>query len=389
MVPEHVSRLLTEYVDGELRPRQRRSVERLLQQSPDARALLEGLQKDAADIGDLPQATTERDFSRDVLRKIGRAAAVPALLPYTIRRPAAAWFRHATAASVLVGASLGTLIYILTRSTPSPHPQIAEVPLLYLPEFDAAKVVVNGKETPSFAGPLSERPFLGALPPPLPPRSIPRLEPIQDSSILGVEPIWTESLKSLSLGVPFFLKLQEINSKQEKLQGELTRDISCRVDVFESELLPALRELRSGLKTVGVDLLDKNARDQLGLGLEFKSHVAIFLESTNPKELTAILSRLGGVSPKGNVAVSRLTTNEQGKLADPFEVQADQPQPVKALRLKEEIAALRSSSGSSASKTAVAVAFDPSRLHEFLLPTQVPVLRPGDVRALIILHARQ
>jgi hypothetical protein len=394
MVPEHVSRLLAAYVDGELRPRQRRSVERMLLRSQEACALLQSLQQDAAEIGNLPHVVAPRDIGKDVLRKLGRAAVVPALLPFASKRPPAAWFRHTIAASILLGASLGTAVYIATRIV---QPGLAynseepELPPPYIPESGVIPESESTSRLP-FVEPIPERPSLTGFARPRPPASVLRIQ----TDVLATPFESTENLKTPIVTVSFMVPLKELHRRQGELRKELSHGQGHRLDVYCTDQFAALAALHSGLKTIGTDLLDRDANAQLGLGLKTKTDVAVFLESVNPNDLTKVLGHLYPDGPKdaarlanGNLMVSDLTTDEGGKLVNLPESGGARPKNIKSLSLKAEMRAIRAASVKSVNPIAVAVAFEPSRLHEFFLPPYSSTDSPGNNRALIILHARK
>src|SRR5688500_3589014 len=103
MLPPQSLDLLTAYVDGELSPRQRRAVERLLGRSAEARALLNRLQTDAAQLRRLPPAPAPADLASPVLGAIARRPLRPARQPAG-RQPAQfpVWAGYAAAAAVLL-----------------------------------------------------------------------------------------------------------------------------------------------------------------------------------------------------------------------------------------------------------------------------------------------
>jgi anti-sigma factor RsiW len=73
MLPERHRQLLTACVDGELGPRQRRLVRRLVRRSPEARRLLRELEQDARALRSLPPVHLDTDLSPYFLRNLARA----------------------------------------------------------------------------------------------------------------------------------------------------------------------------------------------------------------------------------------------------------------------------------------------------------------------------
>src|SRR5437762_1113153 len=104
MIPDRISRLLSAYVDGELKPRQCRAVERLLRRSPEARELLRSLQEGATRLASLPRPTLSPEFAEQILHTIASRKLWPArrsALTAQYHVPPA-WLGLATAAAVLL-----------------------------------------------------------------------------------------------------------------------------------------------------------------------------------------------------------------------------------------------------------------------------------------------
>src|ERR1700682_6386041 len=102
MITDTQTRLLTAYVDGELSARQRKAVERLLRQSPDARKLYHLLTEDSVRLRAMPRHHPEPGFSERVVRAAIRKP-VPVRRPVRpVQRTIPAWVGLAAAASVLL-----------------------------------------------------------------------------------------------------------------------------------------------------------------------------------------------------------------------------------------------------------------------------------------------
>src|SRR5262245_8607567 len=124
MLPERYRQLLTAFVDGELNPRQRRALNKLLRRSAEARALLEKLQADSQELRALAPAPLPQDLSDSVLTLIAqrripppkpRVALPPALPPHP---PAGALWPYFAAAALLLAVGGGAYVFftfLLTR----------------------------------------------------------------------------------------------------------------------------------------------------------------------------------------------------------------------------------------------------------------------------------
>jgi hypothetical protein len=277
---------------------------------------------------------------------------------------------------------VGTFAYIATQIVPPrlvDNTEIGpELPPPYLPEPGKLYAENESREAHDFAEPIVIRPSLKGLPQPRPPASTLHINP----DVLTTQLEATENLKTPPVTVSFIVRLKELQRKQGELQQELSHGQGHRLDVYDTDQFAALAALHSGLKTIGTVLLDQDANAQLGLGL--KTDVAVFLESVNAKDLTKVLGHLCPQGTRdaarlsnGSLVVSDLITDEQGKLLN------------LPVTVKTEIGAKRVAFAKSAQRTAAALAFEPSRLHELFLPPYSSVDSPGNTRALIILHARK
>src|SRR5262249_21377560 len=77
MLPERYRQLLTAFVDGELNPRQRRALNKLLRRSAEARSLLKQLQADSQELRALAPAPLQQDLSDSVLTLIAQRRIPP------------------------------------------------------------------------------------------------------------------------------------------------------------------------------------------------------------------------------------------------------------------------------------------------------------------------
>jgi anti-sigma factor RsiW len=117
MLPERYRQLLTAFVDGELNPRQRRALNKLLRRSAEARALLEKLQADSQELRALAPAPLPQDLSDSVLTLIAqrripppkpRVAPPPPLPP---QPPDGALWPYFAAAALLLAVGGGAYVF--------------------------------------------------------------------------------------------------------------------------------------------------------------------------------------------------------------------------------------------------------------------------------------
>src|SRR5438105_15811206 len=109
MLSDRVCQLLTAHVDGELSPRQRKVIERLLERSAEARAMLGQLQESAGILRGLPRRPMGRDLSGPVLRTIAERRLHPARRAALAGQSAVSpWTGLAAAAAVLLIVAVGS-----------------------------------------------------------------------------------------------------------------------------------------------------------------------------------------------------------------------------------------------------------------------------------------
>src|SRR5258708_6857616 len=77
MLSDRVKRLLTTAVDGELDQLERRALQKVLQQSEEARTLYQQLKRDSGVIRNLPRQGLPPHFSCNVLQAVGATARAP------------------------------------------------------------------------------------------------------------------------------------------------------------------------------------------------------------------------------------------------------------------------------------------------------------------------
>src|SRR5690242_19821558 len=102
MQSDRISQFLSAYVDGELNARQLCALEELLARSPEARALLEKLQADAAQLRSLPRFGAPNDLSEQILESVAdRPAGAGRPYPTISERTIPPWVGLPFAAAVL------------------------------------------------------------------------------------------------------------------------------------------------------------------------------------------------------------------------------------------------------------------------------------------------
>ena len=118
MIPANLRELMSAAVDGELSAAERKTAQRLLRESPEARALYAQLKADAGRLKNLPRVKAPADMADNVMSAINERAMTPTPLPPS-RQPAPRfnwsalpiWINLITAAAVLIVISVGSYLY--------------------------------------------------------------------------------------------------------------------------------------------------------------------------------------------------------------------------------------------------------------------------------------
>jgi anti-sigma factor RsiW len=108
MLSDRHCQLLTAYVDGELTARQRRTVDRLVEQSVEARAFLEDLQSDSAQLRSLPPRKAPTTLVEMVMDTVSDVPRLPVRPAAVARGSPSTWVGLAAAACVLMMVGVGT-----------------------------------------------------------------------------------------------------------------------------------------------------------------------------------------------------------------------------------------------------------------------------------------
>jgi hypothetical protein len=131
MLSDRKQQLLTAAVDGELNAREMRAVQRLLEESDEARRLYQSLASDASRLKGMRRKNLPLHFSCQVLQAIGeRARATPSAFEPVARRWLPIWANVAAAAAVMLAVCAGSYLVIV------------------LSEQDRANKDLAGKNTP-------------------------------------------------------------------------------------------------------------------------------------------------------------------------------------------------------------------------------------------------
>ncbi len=310
MLPDHLTQLLTTYLDGEASPRQQEAVQKLLKRSAAARSLLQQLQEDTQRLRSLPRRRPEADLSTKVLRALTERHPRPARRPASRHLPPyPAWMGVAVAAAVLLVISFGSYLYIeVTRRVPGAQAMQREGPAPKPPEKQPeSNTAIADVPQPVRAPDQGTRPA-EVLPmptdfaqsdavPPAPPSPTPRPEkprPPAPNEFATPTPK-TEGLQVVSPGVALNLALRDLDQAQwrDRLRKELRRENSFRLELFCLANGKVRERLNAAFKAAGVRLVVEPEAQLRLKNHRFRGDYALYTEALTADEAAKLLARLG------------------------------------------------------------------------------------------------
>jgi hypothetical protein len=293
MLSKRDLQLLTACVDGELSPRQRRHVERLLKRSAEARVLLRQLQADSRHLLELPRTSAPPDLADSVMAAVGQvkrrpAAARPRPVP---TRTFPAWTGWAAAAAVLVAVGLGTFLRYF--DAPTGDPSVAKNGKQ---ENDKSKPGGENNVVKRDAGP--KQPEEDPVPPedptppdrdpptPTPDKPTPIHKPIPEKP---PEPVFGDGstepfskVERVVLALPVVLKLHE----------QLTDRSAVRIEMPAKNATRAFERVKAALDARKIKLvIDPAAQTKLKTP-QFRHDYGLFFENVTAADLAEILAAI-------------------------------------------------------------------------------------------------
>lgn len=320
MIPADQKELLTAAVDGELSATEARAFRRLLDASPEARALYAKLSADRARVRALPQAAPPADLKAKILARIATATprpvvvpsapAVPAkplVEPRSARQRTPAWVPVAAAACLLLGVTAVSFAYFN-------HQSQVERANAKIPWSDALPVVAEMPQavpSPAAVAPVV-RPDPDSIArsevspvPPLPhPRPVapapvaiapsPREVAPPDFLVGPVLPP-LPPFEVINVRIPFLRAVAELDrdDTRQELTDELKsiRETPYRFDLFVRDTARGVEVFQNAAKAAGLTVL----ADATTLGrLKNKqvTSVVVYTESYTAAELSSLFAKL-------------------------------------------------------------------------------------------------
>ncbi len=308
MLADDVIQLLTAYVDGELSPRRRQAVLRLLYQSSEARELLRQLQENAHKVKQLPRRKLDASFPAEVLHTIAERQVTPAK---PVQRPLALrlrWVPYAmtgVAAAVLFAVALGGAIYLALGGFGP------DGSLLNPGEGIAKKEPVGPEPMPSLIEPKAiEDP--APLPKPPSPQIAHVIEGIYQQYAIHIPPE-----RSLSFSVAELRK-----DSLAKLAAELKKNEAVQLDVTVRSSPEAMKRLKDVLKKHKVDLVVDPGSHVALQKTPAKTELLVYAENLKADEWTQILKELAqeekkaAANPFNKITVASLAPRERQQVTD-------------------------------------------------------------------------
>ncbi|MBA4187505.1 MAG: hypothetical protein C0467_05745 [Planctomycetaceae bacterium] len=325
MITDDLLQLITAAVDGELTPLESRRLGRLLNASPEARAIHSKLLADSNKLHALPRLAPPVDLQSRVMARIASMTPVPSRLakvtppPRTqpLAEPARStvafgkksrsWVPVAVAASLLIGVTASSFLFFNqqqprssfarnpNRPPPSTHKGAGD------PDW-AKWLPVDTGPRPSVPVPR-EHPALpdatyARLDFPLPhtPQDTVAIAPVPRvvrPDLVGARPLPETRFEMVELKIPFLKPLAafEAEDTRQLFVDELARDPAFRIDLFTRNPQRAVELFREASKATGVNLLaDANTMTQLQK--RTVNATVIYTESLTPQELAALMAKL-------------------------------------------------------------------------------------------------
>lgn len=300
--------LLTAAVDGELSPRQRRQLARLLKSKPEARRVYDELRGDSRELQALPLIPAPSDLHQTIVEAAARLPAPrPASQPRQPRqpRPVPGWALYAAAAVVLLAVGLTSFFLHSWQRGPS-VPHVKAPP--QSPQPEEPKTLPPPREWVEAPPPTPPKgPLVHEMPPiriiegdglddefdemPLPITPVRPHAPVLASG--ETEPLGRLERVELALPRLHVLHGLSVPAQNQALRDQLGKGNAFRVELPARDATRALERLRTALATLKTPLLlDANVQARLKKP-SFRSDFAVYLEDISPDALTEVLRLVG------------------------------------------------------------------------------------------------
>jgi hypothetical protein len=297
MLPDRYLQLLTAYVDGELSPRQRRLVQRLLRRSGTARKLLEQLQTDANAVGALPPAALGKDLAPAVLGALaGRRLAPRPVRKQSVQATFPVWLGYAAAAAVLLAFGLVSFVYFSSLQRDAgpnlvqdlPGPRLGPTPVPPQTSGDVPAPLRSSPHVPPPTRPT--HPAVAHTPSQPPPDERSPSDRVKEEDLLTDRPEMFK-IDRVEVSLPLVLKVASLeqDAGRQVLLLELRKGRDFRLELPCRNGTRALESMQAALK--GLDLaaiLEPNAQARLKFP-QVPTSYALYAEDLLPEEVARLL----------------------------------------------------------------------------------------------------
>jgi anti-sigma factor RsiW len=265
MLSDRHCQLLTAYVDGELTARQRRTVEDLVQHSAEARAFLEDLQSDSAELRGLPPRKAPTTLAEMVLGTLSDVPRLP-VRPAVVTQGSgtlSTWLGLAAAACVLMMVGVGTFL------------------LFGLLLGDKVENREVKKDNPQ------------------PPQQLPVLDPLLADLFGGAAERFGANVDAKEVYVSVAVGQLKEAPARERLDKALKKSAAVHVAVPVANSANAVNRLKDAFKKNGITVLmdaatNKNLNKH-GKGLSF----VLYVENLQADEMARIFEYIGHAEATG------------------------------------------------------------------------------------------
>jgi hypothetical protein len=338
MLPDHLSRLLTGFVDGQLSVQEQKQVIELLRRSAEAKALLQRLQADARLLGSMPRAQLPPEFTEQLQarlpKRLLKVGAQPSRPEWKLTWRQTGIFAAAATLLLAVGIAFlhdkpiepkqgdgdnSTVAHQDNELKPKlpPDDLAAATPKEMALKTPGATLVRKGREGPTELLPL-----------------MPRLE----ADVLTARLPDTKPLREINLQAPLLLAMNTID--QDKNRKEIAEELalapSWRLDFNCLESEAATNRLKRALQEQGIRLLvdpEASARQTLR---QTTTKYAVLVENVTPQECLAMLgglrqvdreeqSRFRNSNQFASVKFGRMTEKDSARLEALFGIKELKP----------------------------------------------------------------
>jgi negative regulator of sigma E activity len=325
MITDDQLRLITAAIDGELSPAEARRLRKLLESSPEARAVHAQLKADSDRLHKLSLAPAPADLQARVMRRIAALTPPPVLVPKAepAARPAAspnpetlphaprrfrAWVPAAVAASLLISVTGGSLWYFNRTNAQSDSANSPNrAPVNNVPDPNWTNSLPSDTDPrPSAPAPRPHKDNSVVILPDLPQPHI-----VQDSLAVAPEPrsirpdlvafppIVTPTFDHLRIRIPYLKSVAEFDRAEarQELVEELGLEPAFRVDLFARDPARGAEVFQAAAKAAGVNLfVDATTLERLKK--RQVTALVIYAESLSAAELAELFGKLSAEDAK-------------------------------------------------------------------------------------------